>query len=75
MTLLDDCKNTQISTVIDDMELRDTGEVTSSVTASSINGQVYIELLKTILIPSTERMFADDDIIFPRSFQDCNASC
>lgn len=40
-----------------------TGDMT--VITSSINAQVSIEILDTFLIPSIERMFGDDDIIFP----------
>ena len=42
-----------------------------AVITSSINAQVYVDILDTFLIPSFERMFGDDEIIF----QDDNASC
>ncbi|CAJ0921952.1 unnamed protein product [Ranitomeya imitator] len=42
-----------------------------AVITSSINAQVYVDILDTFLIPSIERMFGDDEIIF----QDDNASC
>jgi DDE superfamily endonuclease len=51
------------------MSGKSTGEM--AVITSSINAQVYIDILDTFLIPSIERMFGDDDIIF----QDDNASC
>ena len=51
------------------MSGKSTGEM--AVITSSINAQVYIDILDTFLILSIERMFWDDDIIF----QDDNASC
>uniref|UniRef100_A0A3Q3AU23 Tc1-like transposase DDE domain-containing protein n=1 Tax=Kryptolebias marmoratus TaxID=37003 RepID=A0A3Q3AU23_KRYMA len=51
------------------MSGKGTGEM--AVITSSINAQVYIDILDTFLIPSVERMFGDDEIIF----QDDNASC
>ena len=62
----------QISTIINDMGCmsgKGMGEMT--VITSSINAQVYVEILDTFLIPSIERMFGDGSIIF----QDDNASC
>uniref|UniRef100_A0AAR2K6C9 Transposase Tc1-like domain-containing protein n=1 Tax=Pygocentrus nattereri TaxID=42514 RepID=A0AAR2K6C9_PYGNA len=51
------------------MSGKGTGEMT--VVNSSINAQVYIDILDSFLIPSIEQMFGDDEIIF----QDDNASC
>uniref|UniRef100_A0A3B5QWB7 Tc1-like transposase DDE domain-containing protein n=1 Tax=Xiphophorus maculatus TaxID=8083 RepID=A0A3B5QWB7_XIPMA len=51
------------------MSGKGTGEMT--VVNSSINAQVYIDILDSFLIPSIEQMFGDDEVIF----QDDNASC
>uniref|UniRef100_A0A3B1J147 Tc1-like transposase DDE domain-containing protein n=1 Tax=Astyanax mexicanus TaxID=7994 RepID=A0A3B1J147_ASTMX len=51
------------------MSGKGTGEMT--VVNSSINAQVYIDILDSFLIPSIEQMFGDNEIIF----QDDNASC
>uniref|UniRef100_A0A3B1JVG5 Tc1-like transposase DDE domain-containing protein n=1 Tax=Astyanax mexicanus TaxID=7994 RepID=A0A3B1JVG5_ASTMX len=51
------------------MSGKGTGEMT--VVNSSINAQVYIDILDSFLIPSIEQMFGDNEIIF----QDVNASC
>ena len=40
-----------------------------AIITSTVNAQVYIEILDTCLIPSIENMFGDDDVIF----QDDNA--
>uniref|UniRef100_A0A3Q3AY27 Tc1-like transposase DDE domain-containing protein n=1 Tax=Kryptolebias marmoratus TaxID=37003 RepID=A0A3Q3AY27_KRYMA len=50
------------------MSGKGTGEMT--VVNSSINAQVYIDILDSFLIPSIEQMFGDEII-----FQDDNASC
>ena len=42
-----------------------------AVITFSMNAQVYIEIVDTLLIPSIERHIGDDNIIF----QDDNASC
>uniref|UniRef100_A0A672IF62 Tc1-like transposase DDE domain-containing protein n=1 Tax=Salarias fasciatus TaxID=181472 RepID=A0A672IF62_SALFA len=48
------------------------GSGETAVVKSSINAQVYIDILDSFLIPSIEKkMFGDDGIIF----QDDNASC
>lgn len=51
------------------MSGKGTGEM--AVVKSSINAQVYIDILDSFLIPSIENMFGDGEIIF----QDDNASC
>uniref|UniRef100_A0A3B1IEA9 Tc1-like transposase DDE domain-containing protein n=1 Tax=Astyanax mexicanus TaxID=7994 RepID=A0A3B1IEA9_ASTMX len=51
------------------MSGKGTGEMT--VVNSTINAQVYIDILDSFLIPSIEQMFGDNEIIF----QDDNASC
>uniref|UniRef100_A0A8B9RED8 Tc1-like transposase DDE domain-containing protein n=1 Tax=Astyanax mexicanus TaxID=7994 RepID=A0A8B9RED8_ASTMX len=51
------------------MSGKGTGEMT--VVNSSINAQVYIDILDSFLIPSIEQMFGGDEI----NFQDDSASC
>ncbi len=63
------CKFPQSLMIWSCMSGKGTGEM--AVITSSINAQVYVDILDTFLIPSVERMFGDDDIIF----QDDNASC
>ncbi len=42
-----------------------------AIFTSAVNAQVYIEILDTFLIPSIEKKFGDNGVIF----QDDNASC
>ncbi|KAF7709014.1 hypothetical protein HF521_018071 [Silurus meridionalis] len=63
------CKFPQSLMIWGCMSGKGMGEMT--VITSSINAQVYVEILDTFLIPSIERMFGDGSIIF----QDDNASC
>uniref|UniRef100_A0A672T8Q8 Tc1-like transposase DDE domain-containing protein n=1 Tax=Sinocyclocheilus grahami TaxID=75366 RepID=A0A672T8Q8_SINGR len=42
-----------------------------AILTSTVNAQMYIEILDTFLIPSIEKTFGDNDVIF----QDDNASC
>lgn len=52
------------------MSGKGTGEMAANT--SSINAQVYVDILDTFLIPSVDRKFGDDD--FEMIFQDDNAS-
>uniref|UniRef100_A0A3Q2ZWT6 Transposase Tc1-like domain-containing protein n=1 Tax=Kryptolebias marmoratus TaxID=37003 RepID=A0A3Q2ZWT6_KRYMA len=63
------CKFPQSLMIWGCMSGKGTGEM--AVITSSINAQVYIDILDTFLIPFIKRMFGDDEIIF----QDNNASC
>uniref|UniRef100_A0A8C5I7Z6 Tc1-like transposase DDE domain-containing protein n=1 Tax=Gouania willdenowi TaxID=441366 RepID=A0A8C5I7Z6_GOUWI len=63
------CTFPQSLTIWGCMSGKGTGEM--AVITSSINAQVYVDMLDTFLIPSIERMFGDDDIVY----QDDNASC
>lgn len=63
------CKFPQSLMIWGCMSGKGMGEMT--VITSSINAQVYVEILDTFLIPSIERMFGDGSILF----QDDNASC
>ena len=42
-----------------------------SIITSTINTHVYMEILDNFLIPSTENLFGNDEVIF----RDNNASC
>ncbi|CAJ0964526.1 unnamed protein product [Ranitomeya imitator] len=63
------CKFPQSLMIWGCMSGKDTGE--SAVITASINAQVYVDILDSFIIPSIERMFGDDEMIF----QDENASC
>uniref|UniRef100_A0A4W6EFN8 Tc1-like transposase DDE domain-containing protein n=1 Tax=Lates calcarifer TaxID=8187 RepID=A0A4W6EFN8_LATCA len=63
------CKFPQSLMIWGCMSGKGTGEM--AVITSSINAQVYVDILDTFLIPSIERAFGDDEIIF----QNDNASC
>uniref|UniRef100_A0A3Q3AMG8 Tc1-like transposase DDE domain-containing protein n=1 Tax=Kryptolebias marmoratus TaxID=37003 RepID=A0A3Q3AMG8_KRYMA len=63
------CKFPQSLMIWGCMSGKGTGEM--AVITCLINAQVYIDILDTFLIPSIERMFGDDEIIF----QDDSASC
>lgn len=52
------------------MSGKGTGEMAANT--SSINAHVYVDILDTLLNPSVERIFGDDD--FGIIFQDDNAS-
>uniref|UniRef100_A0A8C1NF85 Transposase Tc1-like domain-containing protein n=1 Tax=Cyprinus carpio TaxID=7962 RepID=A0A8C1NF85_CYPCA len=56
------CKFPQSLMIWGCMSGKGMGEMT--VITSSINAQVYVEILDTFLIPSIERMFGDGSIIF-----------